>query len=70
MLPLSRLLTNRVKFNRPQALNAENVQLVHEFLIALEEARKDPEVKVVILKGEVRAFCAGAVIMESSVPRT
>ena len=59
-----------IKFNRPQVLNAENDQLVRDLLSALEEARKDSEVRVVILKGEGRAFCAGADLKERSIPKT
>src|SRR3990172_1752997 len=58
-----------VKFNRPQALNAENDQLAREVPLALEEARRDSDVRVVILKGEGRAFCAGADVKESSIPK-
>ena len=59
-----------IKLNRPQVLNAENYQLCSELIIALDEARKDLEVKVVILKGQGRAFCAGADIKEAGIPKT
>ncbi len=59
-----------IKFNRPNALNAENDQLAREFPLALEEARKDPDIKVIILKGEGRAFCAGADVKEQTIPKT
>jgi enoyl-CoA hydratase len=45
--------------NRPEALNALNPELVDEyraFLVALE---RDPETRVVVLRGAGRAFCAG-----------
>lgn len=58
-----------IKFNRPKALNAENVQMTKDFTAAFDEARRDPEVKVIILKGEGRAFCAGADVKEASVAR-
>ena len=57
-----------IKFNRPSVLNAENDQLAREFPMALEEARKDSEVRVVILKGEGRDFCAGADVKEQVIP--
>lgn len=49
-----------IKFNRPQVLNAQNWQLFEDFLTALKAAQADKEVKIVILKGEGRAFCSGA----------
>jgi len=48
-----------ISFNRPEVLNAQNRQLVVDFLAALKQAEADPEVKVVIVKGEGRAFCSG-----------
>lgn len=47
--------------NRPERLNALNDELVGALLVALDEAdRRRSEVKVIILRGEGRAFCAGA----------
>jgi enoyl-CoA hydratase len=54
-----------IRFNRPQVLNALNKQLTEDFLTALKAAEADKEVKVVILKGEGRAFCSGADLGES-----
>ncbi len=48
-----------ISLNRPEVLNAQNRQLVSDFLTALKEAEVDADVKVVIVKGEGRAFCAG-----------
>ena len=48
-----------ISFNRPKVLNAQNRQLVDDFLAALKEAEADREIKVVIVKGEGRAFCSG-----------
>jgi len=48
-----------ISFNRPKVMNAQNRQLVIDFIAALEAAENDPAVKVVIVKGEGRAFCAG-----------
>jgi enoyl-CoA hydratase len=48
-----------ISFNRPDVLNAQNRQLVNDFLSALKEAEADSEVKAVIVKGEGRAFCSG-----------
>ncbi|MBW2370242.1 MAG: enoyl-CoA hydratase/isomerase family protein [Deltaproteobacteria bacterium] len=48
-----------ISFNRPHVLNAQNRQLVKDFITALKASENDPEVKVVIVKGEGRAFCSG-----------
>ena len=57
--------TGYVTLNRPQALNAYNMQMRDELYQALEAIRDDPEVKVVIFKGAgERAFCAGADLTE------
>lgn len=48
-----------ISFNRPKKLNAQNRQLVADFLAALKAVEADPAIKAVILKGEGRAFCSG-----------
>lgn len=48
-----------ISLNRPRVLNAINGQLSSDFLAALREAEADTEAKVVIIRGEGRAFCAG-----------
>lgn len=50
-----RLLT----LNRPSRLNALTFALVDELLAALEEARYDPRVRVIVLTGAGRGFCSG-----------
>ena len=50
--------------NRPSVLNAYNIEMRDELYQALEAVRDDPDVAVVILKGEGRAFCAGADLTE------
>jgi 2-(1,2-epoxy-1,2-dihydrophenyl)acetyl-CoA isomerase len=49
-----------ISLNRPDRLNAFSPDLLQSSLRALEIARKDPEVRVVVLTGVGRAFCAGA----------
>lgn len=49
-----------VKFNRPDALNAINEEFVSGLKKAVELAKADKEIRVMILTGEGRAFCAGA----------
>ena len=54
-----------VTLNRPQALNAYNVQMRDELYQVLAAIKDDPEVMVAIFKGAgERAFCAGADVTE------
>ncbi len=45
--------------NRPDCLNAMNEQLVERFHTALTELEQNDDVRVIILTGAGRAFCAG-----------
>ena len=49
----------KVTLNRPQKLNALNRNLLYDLRKALREVEDDDEVRVVVLKGAGRAFCAG-----------
>jgi 2-(1,2-epoxy-1,2-dihydrophenyl)acetyl-CoA isomerase len=49
----------KITLNRPERLNAINVQLGHELLDALGRCEADPEIRCVILAGAGRSFCAG-----------
>ncbi len=53
-----------IKVNRPEKLNALDSETLGELADALETAGRDPEVSVVVLTGEGRAFVAGADISE------
>ncbi len=54
-----------VSINRPKALNALNIETLHELQQAFHELEDHPGVKVVILTGAGdRAFIAGADILE------
>ncbi len=59
-----------IGFNRPQVLNAQNVQMTREFLAALKEAETDDGVRVVIVRGEGRAFCSGHDLTEDMAGET
>ncbi len=48
-----------VSLNRPDRLNAINPALLADLKAALDTAAADPETKVIVLRGEGRAFCAG-----------
>lgn len=45
--------------NRPEVFNALNLQLVKELISALKKAESDNKVRVIILKGAGKAWCAG-----------
>ncbi|MDP6550474.1 MAG: enoyl-CoA hydratase/isomerase family protein [Dehalococcoidia bacterium] len=49
-----------ITLNRPDRLNAANLQLAREMNQAVGEIEADEEVRVMILHGAGRAFCAGA----------
>jgi len=53
-----------VKINNPAALNALNSSILKELDNALDTIEKNPEVSVLIITGEGRAFVAGADISE------
>ena len=55
-----------IRFNRPRSLNAVNRTFARELREAVEQAEADPDVKIVILTGEGRAFCAGADLKEAA----
>ncbi len=49
-----------ISLNRPERLNAVTEQLYQELQGTLLQFASDPEIKVVVLTGEGRAFCVGA----------
>ena len=49
-----------IKINRPEAMNSLNEEVLTGLDQAVKEAAKDPEVAVVIITGEGKAFVAGA----------
>ncbi|MDD5126692.1 MAG: enoyl-CoA hydratase-related protein [Dehalococcoidales bacterium] len=48
-----------ITLNRPDRLNAVNEQLENELYRALSDAEADDDVRVVVLTGAGKAFCAG-----------
>ena len=58
----------RVRLNRPEKLNALSRELQDELVDCLERADDDPEVRVMTLRGNGRAFCAGYDITPPSTP--
>jgi enoyl-CoA hydratase/carnithine racemase len=55
-----------ITLNRPERLNAITGPLVEEFAAAVKEANATPEVRVIVLTGAGRAFCAGDDLHEYS----
>ncbi len=49
----------RITLNRPEVLNAFTWEMYQALLDALADIRQDPTVRVVILTGNGRGFCAG-----------
>jgi len=47
-------------FNRPDRLNAWTAELGRRYFDLLEQADRDPDVRVIIVTGAGRGFCAGA----------
>ncbi len=55
-----------IKLNRPDALNALNVQLLGELAKALGDLDRNEKIRCIILTGSAKAFAAGADIKEMS----
>jgi len=56
-------VSNRIGFitlNRPEKRNALSKELIEALMIALSKAEHDSDAKVIILKANGEAFCAGA----------
>ena len=56
-----------LSLNRPEKLNAINGKLLAAFCEALRSTNANKAIKVIILKGEGRAFCAGADLNDEDI---
>lgn len=54
----------RVTLNRPDVLNAYNVQMRDDLFEVFSAIRDDPDIRVVVVSGAGRAYCAGADLTE------
>ncbi len=50
----------RITFSRPEVHNAFNATMIGELGASFEQLKTEPSVRVVILTGEGKSFCAGA----------
>src|SRR4029079_16265324 len=48
-----------VTLNRPDRLNASHDETTYRIRAAVEEANNDDDVRVIVVQGAGRAFCAG-----------
>lgn len=62
--PAHRTHVALVRLNRPEALNALNLQLMSELRDALKMLDQDDQVRVIVLTGNEKAFAAGADIKQ------
>jgi len=57
-----------VTLNRPERLNALTLEVYARLYSIMEDIKSDDEVRVVILTGAGRAFCAGADVSRGEMP--
>ena len=48
-----------ITLDRPDAANAFNMELAHEFMLAADECDTNRDVRAVVLTGSGKMFCAG-----------
>jgi methylglutaconyl-CoA hydratase len=60
-------LTAIVTLNRPERRNALTIELLTELTAALEQMSADPRKRILILRGEGKAFCAGLDLQETTL---
>lgn len=56
-----------ITLNRPDRLNAYNNDLLRELMDAIDAVRKDDEVRVLVLTGAGKGFCAGGDIQVGGI---
>lgn len=58
----------RITLNRPKSYNSFNREMALALQAALAKCQNDPAVRVVVIKGEGKAFCAGQDLVEVTDP--
>ncbi|HYB90275.1 MAG TPA: enoyl-CoA hydratase/isomerase family protein [Candidatus Binataceae bacterium] len=51
--------TAKITINRPERMNGYNERMVKEMVSAIDLARQDDDIRVLVITGSGRAFCAG-----------
>jgi len=59
-----------LRFNRPEKMNSFNAQMHDEISAALDTVERDKSIRVLVLTGVGRAFCAGQDLADSEVQFT
>lgn len=57
-----------ITMNRPQRMNAYTDLMIQELINAVDDAREDNDVKVMVLTGTGRGFCSGGDLFETGPP--
>ena len=57
-----------IKLNRPEVLNAMNRDLIMGLLETMKEINTDLKIRVVVITGNGRGFCAGADLANGGCP--
>ena len=57
-----------IRLNRPEVLNSMNRDLIMGLLETMKEVNDDPKVRVVVITGNGRGFCAGADLANGGWP--
>lgn len=57
-----------IKLNRPQAYNSVNKSLALAFQQSLDQLNDDTTIRVIVISGEGKAFCAGQDLVEVTSP--
>ena len=58
----------RIFLNRPASFNSFNREMALRLQSALQDCHRNPEIRVVCLQGEGKAFCAGQDLVEVTSP--
>ena len=64
MIEIGADFVGEITLNRPEQLNTFNTPLAGELVQALNELDSEPMVRVIIVKGAGKAFCAGIDVNE------
>jgi len=61
--------TARITLNRPNALNALDNDMIADLISFLKESKRDDKVRVIIIEGNGKAFCAGDDLVDMGTER-